>query len=186
MRKLSYRFEDLGEKSVKNIAQPIRVFRLIFDGSRTEALEAAGTEQIAIKSEAVAPDAPSLSEPLSESAHADSQPVELMFWDSIKDSTRITDFQAYLDQYPEGSFVALARTRLDEYASSEVAPRDHQDREVELLFWESVRNSDNPSSLQAYMEKYPDGDFKSLAEIRLMELGASHQMQRPAAIRARS
>jgi hypothetical protein len=36
------------------------------------------------------------------------------------------------------------------------------------------------------MEKYPDGDFKSLAEIRLMELGASHQMQRPAAIRARS
>src|SRR5579863_2173513 len=31
MRKLAYRFEDLGEKSVKNIAQPIRVFRLIFD-----------------------------------------------------------------------------------------------------------------------------------------------------------
>src|SRR6202049_3527770 len=32
MRKLSYRFEDLGEKSVKNIAQPIRVFRLICEG----------------------------------------------------------------------------------------------------------------------------------------------------------
>src|SRR5271154_5549175 len=29
MRKHSYRFEDLGEKSVKNIAQPIRVFRLL-------------------------------------------------------------------------------------------------------------------------------------------------------------
>src|SRR3984885_3465829 len=48
MRKLSYRFEDLGEKSVKNIAQPIRVFRLIFDGTRTEALEATGTEEITI------------------------------------------------------------------------------------------------------------------------------------------
>jgi hypothetical protein len=49
-----------------------------------------------------------------------------------------------------------------------------------------VRNSDNPSLLQAYMEKYPDGDFKSLAEIRLIELSDSHQMRRPAIIRARS
>jgi hypothetical protein len=57
---------------------------------------------------------------------------------------------------------------------------------VELLFWESVRNSDNPSSLQAYMEKYPEGEFKSLAEIRLVELSASNQMQRPAIIRTRS
>jgi class 3 adenylate cyclase len=187
LRKLSYRFEDLGEKSVKNIAQPIRVFRLIFDATRTEALEASRTEQISMNSEAAAAlDAPSLSEPLPESAHADSQPVELMFWDSIKDSTRLADFQAYLDQYPEGSFVALARTRLDEYASNEVVLRDPQDREVELLFWESVRNSDNPSSLQAYMEKYPDGDFKSLADIRLIELSASPQMQRPAIIRTRS
>ena len=32
MRKLSCRFEDLGEKSVKNIAQPIRVFRLKCEG----------------------------------------------------------------------------------------------------------------------------------------------------------
>ena len=30
-RKLAYGFEDLGEQSVKNIAQPIRVFRLIAD-----------------------------------------------------------------------------------------------------------------------------------------------------------
>jgi hypothetical protein len=86
----------------------------------------------------------------------------------------------------KSSWCSLARTRLDEYASSEVAPRDPQDREVELLFWESVRNSDNPSLLQAYMEKYPDGDFKSLAEIRLIELSDSHQMRRPAIIRARS
>src|SRR5580692_11031437 len=32
LRKTSYRFEDLGEKSVKNIAQPIRVFRVICEG----------------------------------------------------------------------------------------------------------------------------------------------------------
>jgi len=32
LNKLPLKFEDLGEKSVKNIAQPIRVFRLLLDG----------------------------------------------------------------------------------------------------------------------------------------------------------
>jgi class 3 adenylate cyclase len=79
MRKLAYRFEDLGEKRVKNIAQPIRVFRLIFDAARTEALDATGTEQIALSTEAVALDGPSLSQPLPDAANADSQQVELVF-----------------------------------------------------------------------------------------------------------
>jgi hypothetical protein len=48
--------------------------------------------------------------------------------------------------------------------------RDPQDREVELSFWESVRES--PATLQVYLEKYPKGEFKPLAEIRLRELGA--------------
>ena len=53
-----------------------------------------------------------------------------------------------------------------------VVRTSHED-EVELLFRESVRNSDNPSSLHAYLEKYPDGDFRVLAEIRLNKLGTS-------------
>jgi adenylate cyclase len=35
-RKLPYGFEDLGEQSVKNIAQPIRVFRLISDTTKAQ------------------------------------------------------------------------------------------------------------------------------------------------------
>jgi hypothetical protein len=41
-----------------------------------------------------------------------------------------------------------------------------------VSFWESLRESDNPAALQAYLEKYPDGEFKSLAEIRFRELSA--------------
>jgi adenylate cyclase len=40
--------------------------------------------------------------------------------------------------------------------------RDPQDREVELSFWQSVRESDNPATLQAYLEKYPEGEFSPL------------------------
>jgi hypothetical protein len=37
---------------------------------------------------------------------------ELAFWESVKDSRNPADFQAYLDQYPSGTFAALARNRL--------------------------------------------------------------------------
>ena len=154
-RKLPYGFEDLGEQSVKNIAQPIRVFRLIPDVTKQST---SGQE------------APSFSELPPEPTEGEPQSVELLFWESIKDSTRVADYEAYLRQYPEGSFVTLARTRLGEFASAEGGMRDPKDREAELSFWESVRESDNPASLQAYLEKYPDGEFKSLAEIRLSEL----------------
>lgn len=36
---------------------------------------------------------------------------ELVFWESIKDSTRAEDYEAYLQAYPEGRFAPLARAR---------------------------------------------------------------------------
>ncbi len=38
--------------------------------------------------------------------------VELAFWDSIKASANRSDFEAYLEQYPNGRFAALARNRV--------------------------------------------------------------------------
>jgi hypothetical protein len=38
--------------------------------------------------------------------------VEIMFWESIRESNNAADFTAYLEQYPQGSFAALARNRL--------------------------------------------------------------------------
>ena len=37
---------------------------------------------------------------------------DALFWSSIKDSADAADYQAYLDQYPDGGFAALARIRL--------------------------------------------------------------------------
>lgn len=48
--------------------------------------------------------------------------------------------------------------------------RDPAEREIELAFWESVRELDNVESLQAYLDKCPTGEFVALAEIRLKEL----------------
>ncbi|KRB85231.1 hypothetical protein ASE07_21245 [Noviherbaspirillum sp. Root189] len=38
---------------------------------------------------------------------------ELTFWESIKDSTHASDYEAYLQSYPNGRFASLARARME-------------------------------------------------------------------------
>ena len=96
--------------------------------------------------------------------------MEIEFWDSIKNSILASEYEAYLEQYPEGAFVVLARVRLEAIRQDAVGMRDPHDREIELSFWESVRGSDSPALIQAYLEKYPNGEFSVLARIRLEDL----------------
>ena len=42
----------------------------------------------------------------------------------------------------------------------------------ENLFWESIRGSSNPAELEAYLEQFPAGVFRALAEARLAALRA--------------
>jgi len=41
---------------------------------------------------------------------------------------------------------------------------------VELSFWDSIKNSDDPEEFAAYLRKYPDGQFAELARIRMRAL----------------
>lgn len=42
--------------------------------------------------------------------------------------------------------------------------------DVELSFWESIKDSDDPAYFRAYLEQYPTGHFASLATLRLEAL----------------
>jgi formylglycine-generating enzyme required for sulfatase activity/uncharacterized caspase-like protein len=60
--------------------------------------------------------------PLATTAPARSpDPLELGFWNAIKDSDRAADFKAYIDSYPRSEFTELARARLKEL---EAAPKN--------------------------------------------------------------
>ena len=48
--------------------------------------------------------------------------VELSFWDSIKGSDNVADFEEYLKQYPQGRFAGLARNRLKKLAVQATSP----------------------------------------------------------------
>lgn len=45
------------------------------------------------------------------------------------------------------------------------------DRSVELTFWNSVENSGDIADYQAYLDRYPDGDFAPIARNRLAAAG---------------
>ena len=155
-----YQFEDLGEHSVKNIARPVRVFRIIFDprGTTELAETCASREQLVTATES------------SEGAHHVSHDaVELTFWQSVQASEDPVEYQAYLDRYPAGIFAPLAQERLvvDTAVCTDAPP---EASEVELAFWDTIRGSDNAAMLYAYLAQFPTGAFRTLAHIRLLEL----------------
>ena len=126
---------------------------------------------------------------------------EHLFWESVKDSQTPDELQAYLDRYPEGAYAVLAHGRLkrmragsaghealaadeagapaaDHAASSArlEAARLEAERErlaAEREFWASVKDSQRPEELQAYLDFYPEGAYAVLARSRLDRLAGA-------------
>lgn len=94
--KVEYRFADLGERQVKNIMRPVRVFAVEFDRSEPVKVEEAPAE------DNPAPD--KKNKPL-DPAEVE---IEVTFWNTVKDSGDAEMFEAYLDKYPQGEFRKLA------------------------------------------------------------------------------
>jgi adenylate cyclase len=153
-------FEDLGEKLVKNIAHPIGAFRLRI-GEDTSAQELSVLEEADESSD---PSPMTTSDLSSDNEVA----LELALWDSVKDGDR-AELESYLEQYPEGTFASLARTRIDAGALSPALPTPEEVAvdELDLAFWNSVKDSDRREELQAYLEQHPNGHFAGLARARL-------------------
>ncbi len=160
-----YAFEDLGEQSVKNIAQPIRAFRL-------HGLEEGPPDPVVADPPLglAATPAPAVTTPA---------PFELPFWDTIKESKDPAEFTAYLEQYPNGVFASLAEARRDALLAEQAVPAVVPEQDlvtVELAFWESIKESTDPAEFAAYLVQYPDGSFAMLADTRrkaLMEAKAA-------------
>ena len=75
--------------------------------------------------------------------------------------------------YDQGDFVfVLPGTEGGTLAGPETgepAPESKDDA-VELAFWDSVKESDDPARLEAYLAKYPQGAFTELAQLRIGDL----------------
>jgi len=99
--------------------------------------------------------------------------IELSFWDSIKSSSNLEDFRAYLDKYPEGQFAAIARNKINNVEPVKSEPHGSSDNATELAFWDSVKNSSSIEDFRFYLKKYPNGAFAELAENRIKTFGVA-------------
>ena len=70
---------------------------------------------------------------------------------------------------PDGNFSALARTRLIGLTTGDTVGTGDEVK-LEITYWESVKDSEDLGMFRSYLEKYPDGHFKELAEARLAQL----------------
>ena len=59
---------------------------------------------------------------------------EIAFWDSVKNSPSTAELQTYISQYPQGSFVSLAKARIDYLKSLQVVvPNSRSSNDVGML-----------------------------------------------------
>jgi adenylate cyclase len=154
-------FEDLGEQLVKNIAHPIRAFRLRIG-------DATSQQEIPILE---IPEPPSAPKTISELSADNEVALELALWDSVKDSSP-AELESYLQQFPDGTFASLVGTRLDAAALSPAKSRDtdtrgHRPRSSRSGFLEFREGQ--------RLEQHPYGHFAGLARARLSspELGSA-------------
>lgn len=93
--------------------------------------------------------------------------IELAYWDTIKNSSNPNDFKSYLDKYPDGQFAELAKSRSS--ASRPMSGAGGGDS-VEMMYWNAIKDSRNPSDFRAYVTKFPGGIFVELANSRIATL----------------
>ncbi len=99
--------------------------------------------------------------------------VDEQFWDSIKTSQQVSDYQSYLRNFPNGQFAALARLKIDQL--SQFSPPIQSSPNptgpsVELQFWDSIQNSQRVSDYQSYLQSFPNGQFAALARLKIDQL----------------
>jgi adenylate cyclase len=153
-----FTFEDLGEQLVKNIAHPVRAYRLHL-GDRTPEF----ASDAALPAEL-------------ERSEDNEVALELALWESVKDGGA-AELASYLEHYPEGTFASLARTRQsvapDDQASPPPQPlpayQEATPDTLDLAFWDAIKESQAPEELTAYLEQHPNGHFSGLARARLSQ-----------------
>ncbi len=157
-------FEDLGEQNIKNIARPLRVFRVLFDQEREPAIDLA-LPLIESPEQSIAAEH-ARSDDSDDAGHR----VEVAFWKSVQESDDLAEYAIYLQRFPNGQFLELAKARLKSGRTS------GDDPSVELAFWETVREAGNIDMLKAYVLKYPNGEFTDLANIMIADRLQAHSL----------
>lgn len=90
-------------------------------------------------------------------------------WKSAEAVGTTAAFEDHLARYSNCAYAGLARARIDEIKNKEIARHN----EIELSFWNSIKDGRDAEAFGDYIKRFPDGVFVNLARERLEALKAS-------------
>ncbi|MEZ5828968.1 MAG: hypothetical protein R3D01_11620 [Hyphomicrobiales bacterium] len=122
---------------------------------------------------------------------AQADAAEVSFWDSVKDSDNPAELEAYLSTYPQGTFAALARIRLNQLnaraESSEAAVQEQADADTESApVHECDTLAADPYDANRKAEGVPFEEFDAEPAVQACEQAVASYPASPASVSARS
>ena len=89
------------------------------------------------------------------------------FWDDAQAAGNKAAYEAYLESYPAGRYVSLAKANIARLEAV-VDQKAVSDREEK--FWDDAKALGNAEAFEAYLERYPSGQFFLLARSHLLRI----------------
>jgi len=102
------------------------------------------------------------------------QKEELARWENLKASDNLAKLDEFIKRYPAGAFTALASKKADAIRAAHV--RDEAARQgearleaqrLEVEQWEEIKGSETTGPLEAYLGRYPNGMFATIARTKI-------------------
>jgi hypothetical protein len=91
---------------------------------------------------------------------------ETALWEEVKKGNAEDDYQAYLSQFPNGKYVALANSKLKRLKEEAQGASAKQDQQA----WSTAQQTNSQDSYASYINQYPQGQFTALARGRIEKI----------------
>jgi formylglycine-generating enzyme required for sulfatase activity/uncharacterized caspase-like protein len=115
---------------------------------------------------------------IKQSAEKSLSDTEAGLWAEVKATGTREYLEAYIEQYPKGKYVVLARLELKKLDDAEKAKNvklaleaqqakqreEQQAQRLDQAAWDEAQKADTTNSYAAYLEKYPSGRFAKQAK----------------------
>lgn len=118
---------------------------------------------------------------IEEMSAADRRQSDTAFFQAIQNSENKGDFEAYLEQHPNGTFASLAQARIaaidrqtQQAAQSRSTGAAANDPDTAL--WNEVRGAASVAEFQVYLDRFPNGKYADLAAARIAGLREQQQV----------
>lgn len=87
-------------------------------------------------------------------------------WGEAQKADTIDVYQVYLEAFPQGSNVPIAKERIQKLKEIAQAASERKEEQA----WDTAKKEDSEASFGIYLEAYPSGRFSILAKARIEEL----------------